>query len=178
MELNQVEFEKGCERFRGRYPDFKSFEEPGDQYLQDERLYKLELIELYKQRVRPLLLKDPEEFINRYIEILRTKLDSTGSSQNLISFYPITTLKNLPPEERIKFGNLLQGVVQHSQSINDVADSLAAYTEGASEIRTSADLPLSASTMRSFVSLLLMLDTPDMYIYILRFHIGKRRGDC
>ena len=165
MELNQVEFEKGCERFRGRYPDFKSFEEPGDQYLQDERLYKLELIDLYKQRVRPLLLKDSEEFINRYIEILRTKLDSTGSSQNLISFYPITTLKNLPLEERVKFGSLLQGVVQHSQSINDVADSLAAYTEGASGIRTSADLSLSASTMRSFVSLLLMLDTPDMYIY-------------
>lgn len=56
MELNQVEFEKGCERFRGRYPDFKSFEEPGDQYLQDERLYKLELIELYEQEVQPHLL--------------------------------------------------------------------------------------------------------------------------
>lgn len=165
MKLNRVEFEKGCERFRGRYPDFKSFEEPGDQYLQDERLYKLELIDLYKRRVQPLLLKGSEEFINRYIEILRTKLDSIGKSQALISFYPITRLKRLPREERVKFGKLLQDVLRHSQSIDDVADSLAAYTKGASSIRTSDNKSLSASTMRAFVSLLLMLDKPDTFIY-------------
>ena len=165
MELNQVEFEKGCERFRGRYPDFKSFEEPGDQYLQDERLYKLELIELYKRRVQPLLLKDPEEFFGAYIEILRAKLDTIGTSSTLISFYTVARLKRLPREERAKFGKLLQDVLRHSQSIDEVADSLAAYTEGASSIRTSDDLSLSASAMRAFISLLLMLDKPDSFIY-------------
>ena len=165
MELNQVEFEKGCERFRGRYPDFKSFEEPGDQYPQDERLYKLELIKLYKRRVQPHSLGESEKFLSRFIGILGSKLDSIGSAQNLISFYPIARLKRLPREERVKFGKLLQDVLRHSQSIEDVANSLAAYTEGASSIRTSDDLSLSASTMRAFVSLLLMLDKPDTFIY-------------
>ena len=165
MKLNQVEFEKGCAKFRGRYRDFKSFEEPGYQYLQDERLYKLELIELYKRRVRPLLSKDSEEFFRAYIEILRSKLAPIGRSQTLISFHPIARLNRLPREERVKFGKLLQDVLRQSQSIDDVADSLVAYTEGASSIRTSDNKSLSASTMRAFVSLLLMLDKPDTFIY-------------
>ena len=165
MELNQVEFEKGCERFRGRYPDFKSFEEPGDQYLQDEREHKIELIELYKQRVQRHLLGDAEELTTNYIEILETKLDSTGEPQNLIGYRSVLRLKGLPGEERVKFGKLLQDVLGHSQSIDDVADSLAKYTEGASSIRTSDNQSLTASMMRAFVSLLLMLDKPDRFIY-------------
>ena len=165
MELNQVEFEKGCERFRGRYPEFKSFEESGNQYLQDEREHKIELIELYKQRVQRHLLGDAEEFTSNYIEILETKLESTGEPQNLIGYRSVLRLKGLPGEERVKFGKLLQDVLVHSQSIDDVADSLAKYTEGASSIRTSDNQSLTASMMRAFVSLLLMLDKPDSFIY-------------
>lgn len=165
MELNQVEFEKGCERFRGRYPDFKSFEEPGDQYLQDERLYKLELIELYKQQVQRHLLGDAEKFTSNYIEILETKLKATGVPQSLIGYRYVRRLKGLPREERVKFGKLLQDVLGNSQSIDNVADSLGKYTQGASSIQTSDNESLSASMIRAFVSLLLMLDKPDIFIY-------------
>ena len=165
MELNQVEFEKGCERFRGRYPDFKSFEEPGDQYPQEERHYKIELIQLYKKQVRSHLLGDAEKLISNYIEILETKLESTGVPQNLIGYRSVRKLQSLPREERVKFGKLLQNVMRHSESIDDVADSLVEYTEGASSIRNSDNESLTASMIRAFVSLLLMLDKPDIFIY-------------
>ena len=166
MEWNQVEFDKACERFRGRYPDFKSFKDPGEQYLQEERRYKLELIELYKERVQPHSLGDSGEFTSTFIEILGTKLDSFGGAkQNLINFFPLTTLKSLSQAERVKFGELLQGVLRQSQTAEDVADSLTEYTAGVSSIRTSNNKPLSASAMRAFVSLLLMLDKPDTFIY-------------
>lgn len=165
MELNQVEFAKACERFRMRYPDFKSFDDPGERYLQEERLYKLELIELYKKRVQPQSIGDSGEFTSRFIEILDTKLKSFGDVQNLIGFRSMRRLKRLPREERVKFGKLLQGVLQHSQDTEDVANSLAEYTEGASSIRDSDNESFSASMMRAFVSLLLMLDKPDTFMY-------------
>lgn len=158
MDWNQVEFEKACERFRMRYPDFKSFEDPGEGYLQEERRYKIELIGLYRERVQPHALEDAEEFMGKYIGIL-------GSNQNLISHFSVTKLKNLPPDKRVKFGELLQGVLRQSQSTENVANSLAEYTAGVSSINTSDNKSISASTMRAFVSLLLMLDQPDRYIY-------------
>lgn len=165
MELNQVEFEKGCERFRGRYPDFKSFEEPGDQYLQDERLYKLELIDIYKQRVQRHLLGDAEELTSNYIEILETKLKYFGDFQPLISPYSTAEVKRLPPEKRLMFGELMQLVLRHSQTVEDVANALEEYTEGASSIQISDKRALLPSTIRAFVSLLLMLDKPEKFIY-------------
>ena len=165
MKLNRVEFEKGCERFRGRYPDFRSFEEPGNQYLQEERQYKLELIELYKRRVQRHLLGDPEKLTSRYVEILGTRLESTGVPQNLIGFRSVRRLKSLPREGRVEFGKLLQDVMRHSQSVKDVANSLTQYTEGASSVRNTDDESLGASMIREFVSLLLMLDKQDRFIY-------------
>ena len=160
MEWNQVAFEKACKRFRMRYPDFKSFEDPGERYLQEERRYKIDLIERYKERVQPHSRGEPELFFSNFLKIL-------GSNQNLISFYPIARAKDLPHEERMKFGTLLQGVLQHSQDTEDVANTLAEYTKGVSSIKTSDDKSFSASTMRAFVSLLLMLDKPDMFIYLM-----------
>lgn len=168
MELNQVEFEKACERFRMRYPDFKSFDDPGDRYLQEERRYKLELIELYKERVRPHALGDAGDFMHRFIEILDTKLKSFGGAkQNLISYHTVTKLKNLPRDEQVNIGKPLRSVLRHSQTTEDVAGSLEEYTKDASKVRTSNKTPLSASTMRACVSLLLMLDKPDRFIYLL-----------
>lgn len=157
MEWNQIEFEKACERFRGRYPYFKSFENSGDRYLQEERQCKLELIELYEERVQPHSRGGAEEFISRYIEILR--------EQKLISFRPIARVKSLPREERVKFGKLLQGVLRHSQTVESVASSLAEYTQGASSIRDTNKEALSASLVRAFISLLLMLENPDRFMY-------------
>ena len=175
MEWSQVEFEKACERFRMRYPDFKSFEDPGEGYLQEERRYKIELIELYKKRVQPHALGDADDFISRYIEILDTKLDSFGDVQNLIGFRSMRRLKRLPPEERKKFGRLLQVVLRHSRSKDDVASTLAKYTEGTSSIRDSDNESFSASMTRAFVSLLLMLDKPDRFIY-LTFSYWRQSG--
>lgn len=176
MEWNQAEFEKACERFRMRYPDFKSFEVPGDQYLQEERDYKIELIGLYKQRVQPHALGHADDFICRYIEILETKLDSSGDTQNLIDPFTRAALKRLQGEERKQFGRLLQGVLRYSQTTEGVASSLEEYTEGASIVRTSHDESLSPSTIRACVSLLLMLDKPDRFIY-LTFSYWRESGE-
>ena len=168
MEWNQVEFENACVRFRMRYPDFKSFEDPGERYLQEERRYKLELIELYRERVQPHALGGAGEFTSKFIEILDTKLKSFGGAkQNLISHHTVTKLKNLPRDEQVNIGEPLQSVLRHSQTTEDVANALDEYTKDASKVRTSNKKPLSASTMRACVSLLLMLDKPDRFIYLL-----------
>lgn len=158
MEWNQVAFEKACKRFRMRYPDFKSFEDPGERYLQEERRYKIDLIERYKERVQPHSRGEPELFFSNFLEVIGT---------TLVSPYPITKAKGLPQEERVRFGQLLEGVLQHSHNTEDVADSLKEYTEGVSSIMTPENRSFSASTMRAFVSLFLMLDKPDRFIYLM-----------
>lgn len=158
MELNQVEFENACERFRKRYPDFKSFDDPGERYLQEERRYKIKLIGRYKERVQPHSRGEPELFFSNFLEVI---------GPPLISFHPISKAKSLPLEERVKFGQELQGVLQHSQDTEEVANTLAEYTKAVSGIKTSDNKSFSASTMRAFVSLLLMLDKPDRFIYLM-----------
>lgn len=176
MEWNQVEFENACKRFRMRYPDFKRFDDPGERYMQEERRYKLELIELYKKRVRPHALGDAGDFASNYIEILGHKLDALGDTQNLIDPYSRAELKRILEEERPIFGKLLQDVLRHSQTTEGVADSLIEYTEGTSNLRTSDDESLSPSTVRACVSLLLMLNDPDSFIY-LTFSYWRESGE-
>lgn len=175
MEWNQVEFENACVRFRMRYPDFKSFDDPGERYLQEERRYKLELIKRYKERVQPHAQGDAGEFASNYVELLGHKLDALGDAQNLIDPYSRAQLKRILEGERPTFGKLLQDVLRHSQTTEGVADYLTEYTEGTSNVQTSDNEPLTPSTVRACISLLLMLNDPDNFIY-LTFSYWREAG--
>ena len=165
MEWNQAEFEKGCERFRGRYPDFKSFEEPGDRYTQEQRRHKDELIELYKYEIRRDSRGDAEQFAWGLIQILETHLESLGGPQTFISTGTVNEIRRLPKEERVKFGKLFQGVVQHAESAEDVANAMPEHVEIASSIRTAKNEDFKPYVIRTLVDLVLMLHEPDRFMY-------------
>ena len=176
MEWNQVEFEKGCERFRGRYPDFKSFEDPGDRYTQDQRRHKDELIELYKCRVRHDSRGDAEQFAWGLIRILETHLESLVGPQSFIGTDTVDEIRRLPKRERVKFGKLFQGVVQHAESAEDVANSMPEHVEIASSIRTANNEDIKPYVIRALVDLVLMLHEPDRFMYFASLHPYKLRS--
>lgn len=158
MAWNQEAFESACRKFRKKFPDFVDFENRGEKYIQEERAYKDELVELYEQEVRPALNDPPAEFLEKYEAILRRKLKSDNESQNLILWHTVNDLKKAAENDREAFGQLLQTVLL-------AENTPAALTDYG---RKSAELgipKLEPARIRAFPSLLLMLHKPDQFMY-------------
>ena len=165
MPWNQKHFEDACQRFCKYYANFKSFEHPGERYLNEMRAYKDELVGLYDEVVRPKL-DDPEfDFFNAFVGIMkrpRTTREATG----VLHWTTIDNAKKLTPEESSRFGHLLSQVVKSNAS----ADAITKYGTLAAELWGSRGRP---GEQRDFVSLLLMLDDPENFMYDPLTHLNK-----
>ena len=62
MAWNQNKFDGACNRFHNHFPDFETFDRPGERYLKWERTDKDKLLELYRTRVQPVLTESDAEF--------------------------------------------------------------------------------------------------------------------
>ena len=159
MNWNQTAFESGCRKFRTAYLDFVDFENPGKRYLQEERSYKDELVDLYNKEVRPALNGQPTSFLKKYIGILTRKLDSFGGPQNLIDWRAWDKFKRLPENHQEDLGKLLQAVLLDKNTLLALTD----YGQNSVELLGSQIQPAG---IRDFVSLLLMLDRPKEITYL------------
>ena len=158
MEFNREEFEKGCQKFRKRYPDFTDFEHPGERYPTDERNAKDKLVELYDEEVRPLKTKDPAEFFNKYIHILSTPLPAAGAPVILIFWLTLDDIKKKTAECQSDFGKILQDILANQET----SEALTDYGNKTYEL---CNGKIGPAALRDFLTLLLMLDNPDKFMY-------------
>ncbi len=150
MAWNQKAFESACRKFRDYFSDFEDFEHPGEEYIQVERAYKDELIELYNNEVRPALDGPPAEFLEKYEAILK--------HQNQIDWRTVNDLKKAAEKDREAFGQLLQTVLLAENTPKAMTD----YGPKAAKLMAPH---INRAGIRGLVSMLLMLHKPGQFMY-------------
>ena len=169
MELSQAGLEAMRERFLVCLPDFVSFDRPGEQYSVWERGYKLELAELFRSEVLPLLagrLENSaagEEALAAIHALLTKRKLSFGNGQNLLGWRGLDHLARLKGEEALEAAVLLRDLLTGTESS---PDRVEAFNVGY--------VPILGRHMRSGVqgvsrtlpTLLLMLVNPNEDIVV------------
>lgn len=156
MPWNQREFDEACQRFRDHFPEFETFDRPGKDYLEAERVGKDKLVGLYDAHVRHLLTKSDSEFFSAYVEIL-------SHTNDLFEWGFPSTLRNLSAAESSEFGQMLRRVVQSDASpaaITTYGWDALSFLESLQGVKSRQ----RHAGIRNLVSLLLMLHNPKTYM--------------
>ena len=153
MTWNQKGFDDACRRFRAYFPDFESFDRPGDQFVRAERADTDNLVERYRVDARPLLTESAARYFSAYVEIL-------GRQQSSVNWRFVARLRDLSEKESSRYGQILTQVVKSDAS----PDSITAYGRDASRLLKSLNLPPYYAEVRSLVSLLMMLHEPREFM--------------
>ena len=159
MAWNQNEFDEACRRFRNFFPDFETFDCPGERYFTWERAEKDKLVELYRSRVQPALTEADAEFFRAYAEILNP------AAEQFIDWRFADKLKTLTRSDNhsSNYGNILKRVIE----LDGGSDSITTYGKEAFECLKSVYGPKinpSYSEIRCLVTLLLMLHDPSKFM--------------
>lgn len=153
MTWNQKGFDDACRRFRAYFPDFESFDRPGDQFYRKERAVTDKLVKSYGDNVHPLLTESAARYFSAYVESLRRQ-------QSFVNWRFVATLRDLSDKESSRYGQILTQVIKSDAS----PDSITAYSRDASSLLKSLNLPPSYAQVRSLMSLLLMLHKPSEFM--------------
>lgn len=158
MAWNQSEFDNARRKFEKYFPDFDTFDRPGERYVEAERGDKDKLVALYDADVRPLTGKSDADFFKAFINVL-----SRSQKQQFVGGRVIYALGKLRDSESSKFGMILKRVIESEAS----SASITTYGEDASRLLKSISIPKtppSKADIRNILSLLLMLHNPKKFI--------------
>ena len=153
MTWNQKGFDDACRRFRAYFPDFESFDRPGEQFVRQERVVPDKLIALYRANVRPLFTESAARYFGAYVEMLSPR-------QPFVHRIFVATLRDLSQRESSQFGQPLRQVIESDAS----PASITTYGRDVSRLLKSLNLQPYYAQVRSLVSLLLMLDKPSEFM--------------
>lgn len=150
-------------RFLDAYPRFKSFR-ADQRYLDDERAYKDELIELFEQSVQPLLAETDWEGAGRSaIDLLSKPLAANKKRpQNLVRFNVVDTLKKLAPVSRARFGRALSSLLDEEQELEDRVESFV----GELLELSAGDGKLGQTDQRAVTGMFLTLGNPRGHLFL------------
>lgn len=154
--------------FRRQMPDFQSFDDPGETYLEHERRYKDELVALFQAGVLPLTssqLTDEaaEQLSTAYYGVLTRRLEASGRPQNLINWQAVDRLKPTDTERTRRIGHALNTLLTG----DDVAtDRLDAFISVAGETFREAGASGPQGIARLLGSCALMLKAPKAFVAI------------
>ena len=159
MAWNQNEFDDACRRFRNFFPDFETFDCPGERYVTWERADKDKLVELYRSRVQPALTDADAEFFRAYVEILNP------AAIQFVDWRFAGKLSTLARSDNhsTNYGNILKRVIE----LDGSSDSITTYGKEAFECLKSVYGPKinpPYSEIRCLATLLLMLHDPSKFM--------------
>lgn len=149
-------------RFLAAYPGFAGF--PDDpRYLDDERIYKDEMIALYGQLVlAPLSQQRWTEAGAGLLKFLRMPLASTRKPQNVVGWRYVESIDRLGEQGRGQFAEALADLLDGDRDIAGRVDAFIARWKAIAG-NTQKLLP---AAQRSIVGLCLALAFPDRHIFL------------
>lgn len=153
MTWNQKGFDDDCRRFRGYFPDFESFDRPGEQFVRAEREGTDELVELYRANMRPLFTESAARYFSAYVDILKRQ-------RSFVNWRFVGMLRDLSETESSQFGQTLRKVIESDAS----PASITKYGVDIPHLLKSLSLGRYCAPVRALVSLLLMLDKPSEFM--------------
>lgn len=88
--MNQEKLDRSVAQFKERYPDFESFDKPGQEYSLLELDYKRDLAAKFSPIAKRLVEGSGGAFFDELKDLLtRTKLKALNKPQNLISWIQV-----------------------------------------------------------------------------------------
>jgi MoxR-like ATPase len=121
-DLDPSELERLKGTFLRRMPEFRTFVDPGRDYLRRERQYKDELRSLFLSEVMPLAnaalnsADSARALATAFHSVLTRKLASIGGQQNLVGWQSVDRFKPDRTEKTVVFGRALANLVAGSGS--------------------------------------------------------------
>ena len=169
---NQRAFESSIAEFKRHYQGFENFSNCGDEYLRLQREFKKEILKSYRQTVKPLIEKNPVEFLDAYARIVNSEIKSHRPAG--AEGWRVLT-NEVPSEKKDKFGSMLQSLInaKASKSKTPEWDSiLARYCENSKQLLEGLDLNVDLLEMQEKLhesaTLLLSLRWPNSYVHATR----------
>lgn len=153
MTWNQKGFDDACRRFRAYFPDFESFDRPGEQFVREERVDPDNLVELYRANMRPLFTESAARYFNAYVDILKRQ-------RSFVNWRFVGMLRDLSERQSSQFGQTLRRVIESNAS----PASITKYGMDVSHLLKSLTSGRYCAPVRGLVSLLLMLDKPSEFM--------------
>ncbi len=161
------------EDFLNAFPLFKTFSEPGQDYLDSERLYKDELRELFIKELLPQLTKSEHDHAGiiplTLDKILKAKLPGAENRpQNLIDWRTLTHFSKLPDVQAQQVGMLYKSLLNEevglAARLNAFADSYPQLIQGVVPLKDGGKM--DSGTLRPLTSFILSSYDPERYIFV------------
>lgn len=151
------------ERFLEQFPRFNSFRVEAI-YVENERRYKDELVQLFEQDVSPLLAKaDWPGAGDSAIDLLTRPLKhASNKPQNIVGWRYVDVLRKLGPEQRATFGQLLNELIDPAAPIEDRVDR---FVSELGRLVGDGQRVLPAA-QRSIVGFYLTLADPQQFLFL------------
>ena len=164
--------------FQRHFPDFETFESPGDSYVDGERGYK----DVMSDRARELFMTIPRDgqitesdasaVVDRLLRLFSDKLLPYDWPQNLLNWRYTAFLRELEAGEAVEFVHALRGLQDEELSSPSRARRFVEDVWPILERHNAASNAIS----RSFPSLLLWLLDPDQEVFIRTDMLNRMAG--
>lgn len=163
--MDKAKVDQAFREFKARFPDFKSFDEPGREFDELELKYKYELSEAFQKFGKEILEEERADIFDEFVNFFRNrKLEWLDNKpQNLTYFEDITNLqKNIGTESvlRQEFTSHIRKLLKNAdvdQSIWMAIDEFIDFLKR---------LSLPAGKTKVWPSMVLFLWRPKKFIFI------------
>ncbi len=155
--------------FLKRMPNFLNFSNPPKKYLEEERNYKSELCEIFKEELLPRLNSSVDEQSLLELgsdlgKLFIRKLKSDNAPQNLVGWrYTVFTTK-WNDKEKIEFANAVKSLINESLDIQDRISNFIGILKLFS--KNYPEFKYTPAVGRSIISFFLFISNPDKHIFI------------
>lgn len=151
------------EQFLAQFSDFTTFDRyPA--YVDAERGYKDELLDLFEGTVRPAIASDDWLAAGAGAAALLTRpLKGLGNKpQNIVGWRDVDLLRQLDPEQQTALGRALAGLFDGSRDVALRVDEFVATLQRV----VGTNRKVSAAAQRSLVGFYLTLSDPDHHLFL------------
>ncbi len=178
--LDAAELETLRAVFLKEMTGFRTFEQPGATYVDHERAYKDELVQLFHAEVMPLVGRglasdeDARRLTGAWVDVLSRKLTAGNRPQNLIGWQAVDRVRRLDEIGKATFGRDLHELLQDH---DDSEAALDGFIASAGDALKAAGASGPAGIARLMGSCALMLKDPASFHAIRSdlFELALRR---
>lgn len=178
IRINMAELEQMKLSFQKSFPEFKLFSSSSE-YIAAERQYKDDLRNIFNIELRPLLedknIESARNIPSTIDKILRTKLPTTGTNQNIIHWLSWSYLQDIDAETAQEVGSLFRSLLDETIDLELRLDNFEKkYTTILDEKAPPRTGRRSwQGILRPITSFILAFTFPEKYLFV-RTEIIKR----
>ena len=172
LRLGKTQFESVYQVLRRAFvdgfPGFNSFSTHED-YIAHERGYKDDLLEIYQQDIRPLMVSEDWEAAGAaVVELFSRRLPSINKPQNLVGWRYADYIRKLPKNVLPEFAREVGKLVDEDSPLQQRIDRFFAFFD-----QQPAELRPNPPATRSIASFYLTLENPGKFFFLKSREIKK-----